>query len=41
MNHIVSSLINPNNNYNFLTLDNIEILFNFCKDNGYKVESRQ
>jgi hypothetical protein len=38
--HCINGLINPNNNYNFLTLDNVEILFNFCKENGYKIESR-
>ena len=37
--HCINGLINPNNN-NFLTLDNIEILFNFLKGNGYKIESR-
>ena len=38
--HCVHTILNPNNNLDFLSVDNIDILFNFCLENGYKIETK-
>ena len=38
--HCVHTILNPNNKLDFLSVDNIDILFNFCLENGYKIETK-
>ena len=38
--HCVHTILNPNNKVDFLSVDNIDILFNFCLENGYKIETK-
>ena len=38
--HCVHAILNPNNKSQFLSVDNIDILFNFFLENGYKIETK-
>ncbi len=38
--HCVNTILNPGNTGEYLSADNIEILFNFFLENGYKIETQ-
>ncbi len=38
--HCVNTILNPNNTSEYLSADNIDILFNFCIEKGYNIETK-